>query len=55
MVAPTLVAAASLHGALVATILAASQLVRAFLSLARNSGTVNIIQVSPVFLKMRIS
>ena len=55
MVAPTPVAAASLHGAIVAAILIASQLVRASLNLARNFGTVNITQVSPVFPKSLIS
>jgi hypothetical protein len=55
MAAPALVATASLHGALVAAMLTASPLVRAFHNLARNFGIVKITQVSPAFPKIQIS
>jgi hypothetical protein len=55
MVAPTLVAAASRHGALVAASLTDSQLVRAFPSLARNFGTAKITQLSPAFPNADVS
>ncbi len=55
MVAPTLVAATSLHGALVASILDALQLVRASQNLARDFGTAKITQVSPAFQDADVS
>lgn len=55
MVAPVLVAATSLHGALVAATLAVLQVVRAFQNLASASGTVIVTQNVHAFPKVHIS